>query len=182
MEAARAIDEGDLDPAEPLRRTPADEVADSGLWQDLGVDVLPAADVAALIGAHSDNLATNVLLRRLGLDTVPRLEHTALHDFVRDARGPDHPPRLAGGTARELAGLFASEMPPLVAGWLGRNADLSMVPSGLHLDPLAHVGRLRNKTGTDEGVRADAGRLPTPRGADRLRGDCQLVRCFIPPT
>ena len=56
-------------------------------------------------------------------------------------------------------------MPPLVAGWLGRNADLSMVPSGLHLDPLAHVGRLRNKTGTDEGVRADAGRLPTPRGA-----------------
>ena len=109
LAAARAIDEGDLDPAEPLRRTPADEVADSGLWQDLGVDVLPAADVAALIGAHSDNLATNVLLRRLGLDTVPRLEHTALHDYVRDARGPDHPPRLASGTARELAGLFAGE-------------------------------------------------------------------------
>ncbi len=164
LAAARAIDEGELDPVEPLRRTPADEVADTGLWQDLGVEALPAADVAALIGAHSDNLATNVLLRRIGLENVPRLAHTALHDFVRDARGAEHPPRLASGTARELAGLFAQRLPPLVSGWLGRNADLSLVPGDLGLDPLAHPGRLRNKTGTDAGVRADAGRIETPRG------------------
>jgi len=172
LEAARAIDEGDLDPVELLRREPEDTVADSGLWQDLGVDALPAADVAALIGAHSDNLATNVLLRRIGLDAVPRLEHTALHDRVRDARGPSDPPRLASGTAAELARLFLEDVPrtPLVSGWLSRNADLSMVPAALGLDPLAHVVsarglRLRNKTGTDKGVRADAGRLEGRHGA-----------------
>ncbi len=153
--AARAIDDGDLDPAEPLRRTRDDEVGDSGLWQDLGVDTLPAADVAALVGAHSDNLATNVLLRRLG--PVPPIGSVVLHDFVRDTRGPEHPPRLASGTARDLASLFARPLPPLVAGWLSRNADLSMVPGDLGLDPLSHAGVLRNKTGTDPGVRCDAG-------------------------
>jgi beta-lactamase class A len=160
--AARAIDEGELDPAEPLRRTPADEVGDSGLWQDLGVDALPAADVAALVGAHSDNLATNVLLRRLG--PVPPIGRIELHDRVRDVRRAGDPPRLATGTARDLAELFAAPLPPLVAGWLSRNADLSMVPGDLGLDPLAHVGRLRNKTGTDAGVRADAGALETTGG------------------
>jgi len=160
--AARAIDEGDLDPAEPLRRTPADEVGDSGLWQDLGVDALPAADVAALVGAHSDNLAANVLLRRLG--PVAPLGSVRLHDRVRDVRRPGDPPHLATGTARDLAQLFGAPLPPLVAGWLSRNADLSMVPGDHGLDPLAHVGRLRNKTGTDAGVRADAGALEIPGG------------------
>jgi hypothetical protein len=47
-------------------------------------------------------------------------------------------------------------------------ADLSMVAAGLGLDPLAHMAhdrglRLRHKTGTDHGVRADAGLLDGPR-------------------
>jgi beta-lactamase class A len=41
-----------------------------------------------------------------------------------------------------------------------------MVAAGLHLDPLAHVAAdrgllLRNKTGTDDGIRADVGLLRT---------------------
>jgi beta-lactamase class A len=161
-----------LDLAEPLTRTPEDAVADSGLWQHLAVDTLPAGDLAALVGAVSDNLATNVLLRRAGLDAVRRtahelgLRHTALHDRVRDHRGPDHPPALSTATAGELSLLF-SQLDEQVLGWLALGADLSMVAGGLGLDPLAHTVpdrgiRLRHKTGTDHGIRADAGLIDGP--------------------
>src|SRR5688500_20328707 len=49
IEVARSVDLG-----EPLTRTEADAVADSGLWQHLAVDTLPAGDLAALVGAVSD--------------------------------------------------------------------------------------------------------------------------------
>ena len=57
-----------------------------------------------------------------------------------------------------------------VIGWLSLNTDLSMVASAFGLDPLAHrTGDhgilLVNKTGTDGGVRADAGVLRGPRAA-----------------
>ena len=197
VEVARSVG-----PAEPLTRTPEDAVADSGLWQHLAVDTLPAGDLAALVGAVSDNLAANVLLRRTGLDAVRRtarelgLRHTALHDRVRDHRGPEHPPALSTATAGELSALFAAlaaaeaapegpsaavlpgddAISPIgraaaerVLGWLALGTDLSMVAAGLGLDPLAHAQpdrglRLRHKTGTDPGVRADAGLLDGPRG------------------
>jgi len=156
-----------LDLAEPLTRTAEDAVADSGLWQHLAVDTLPAGDLAALVGAVSDNLATNVLLRRVGLEAVRHtarelgLEHTALHDRVRDTRTAEHPPALSTATASELSLLF-TRLDERVLGWLALGADLSMVAGGLGLDPLAHVEpdrglRLRHKTGADHGVRADAG-------------------------
>ncbi len=187
-----------LDPDEPLTRTPEDAVADSGLWQHLAVETLPAGDLATLVGAVSDNLATNVLLRRIGLDAVRDttralgLRATALHDRVRDVRGPQHPPALSTATAGELSALFAAlaaaaadtvappRAEPLpggaaieravaerVLGRLALGTDLSMVAAGLGLDPLAHGApdrglRLRHKTGTDAGVRADAGLLDGP--------------------
>jgi beta-lactamase class A len=41
-----------------------------------------------------------------------------------------------------------------------------MVASAFDLDPLSHAGAvLRNKTGTDEGVRADVGVVTGPLGA-----------------
>jgi beta-lactamase class A len=175
---------GGVDLAEPLTRTPEDAVADSGLWQHLAVDTLPAGDLAALVGAVSDNLATNVLLRRVGLDAVRRaagelgLRATALHDRVRDERTAEHPPALSTATAGELSAVFAAlagsggaaagrEVAERVLGWLALGADLSMVAAGLGLDPLAHAEpdrgiRLRHKTGTDRGVRADAGLLEGP--------------------
>ena len=73
--AVRFVD-GRLARGEPLTRTAEDAVADSGLWQHLGVDTLPAADLAALVGAVSDNLATNVLLRRVGMTAVTERAHT----------------------------------------------------------------------------------------------------------
>lgn len=167
-----------------LDKTPRDAVGDSGIWQHLQAPSLPVADLATLVGATSDNLATNVLLRQVGLNAVRArteslgLMRTALLDLVRDSRGPDDAPQLSVGSTAELSWLFGalarSEIVDAltsqrVMGWLSLNCDLSMVASAFGLDPLSHRGAdhntlLVNKTGTDTGVRAEAGAL---RGATR---------------
>jgi beta-lactamase class A len=182
VETARLIAAGEVSPDEPLTRSVDLWVGDSGLWHTLSVETLPLIDVAALVGAVSDNLATNVLLRRVGLAEVAAratalgLRATALHDRVRDVRGTGHPPTLSTGTASELSqlmSLLASDAAAgpdadrLVRQWLSANVDQSMVGSALveqgGLDPIAHHSsldlptRFWNKTGTDAGVRADVG-------------------------
>jgi beta-lactamase class A len=168
-----------------LDRAPRDAVGDSGIWQHLQSPSLPLADLAAMIGATSDNLATNVLLRHVGLESVRArtealgLTRTALLDLVRDHRGPDDAPQLSIGSAKELTWLFASlargeivspEVSQRVIGWLSLNSDLSMVASAFGLDPLAHRTPdhgvlLVNKTGTDGGVRSEVGVLRGPRAS-----------------
>ena len=176
---ALAIESGDLDPDEPLTVDPDDSVTDSGLWQHLRARTLPAADVAALVGAVSDNLATNVLLRRIGLDTVDGvrrdlgLDGTRLLDRIRDVRTPVDPPAPSVARADELAGLLLRieherAMSPAASqrtrSWLSLGTDLSMVAASFGLDPLAHTDALAHKTGTDVGVRADAGAWRRPDG------------------
>ncbi|MFD1715180.1 serine hydrolase [Amnibacterium flavum] len=166
-----------------LDRTSPDEVEDSGIWQHLHTPALPLADVASLVGAASDNLATNVLLRRVGLDAVRErtdelgLQRTALLDRVRDRRGPDDAPQLSVGSMDELVWLFAAiargeaidaTTSYRVADWLALNVDLSMVASAFGLDPLSHVRSdhnltLFNKTGTDKGLLSEVGVLRGPR-------------------
>ena len=68
VETARQVEAGELDPAQPLPRLAEDDVQDSGIWQFMAADRLCVADLAHLVGIMSDNLATNVLLRRVGLD------------------------------------------------------------------------------------------------------------------
>jgi beta-lactamase class A len=176
IETARQIDAGLLDPAEMLPKDPALAVADSGLWQHLRVTSLPVADLAVLIAAVSDNYATNVLLARIGpaevtdLTDTLGLRDTALNDFVRDSRPPGDPTTLSHGTAAELAALMSglaggTVVSPAVSArvddWLSTGVDLSMVAGAFDLDPLAHHtgSLLRNKTGTDDGIRADVGHL-----------------------
>ncbi|MGH1564760.1 serine hydrolase [Mumia sp. DW29H23] len=182
VEAAHQIATERLDPAEPLARTEEDWVADSGLWYRLATDTLPVADVCSLVGAVSDNLATNVLLRRVGLDAVTAtaarigMERSRLLDRVRDDRGPEHPPTLSVGCATDLAHFCARlhrreivspAVSESVSGWLSANADLSMVAGAFGLDPLAHAEPDRgfvlwNKTGTISTVRADVGLVSGP--------------------
>ncbi len=167
-----------------LDKTPRDAVGDSGVWQHLQAPSLPVSDLAALVGASSDNLATNVLLRQVGLSAVRArteslgLMRTALLDLVRDSRGPDDAPQLSVGSAAELSWLFGAlarneivdaTTSQRVMGWLSLNCDLSMVASAFGLDPLSHRTAdhetlLVNKTGTDAGVRSEAGAL---RGSSR---------------
>lgn len=166
-----------------LDKTPGDSVSDSGIWRHLQAPALPVADLATLVGATSDNLATNVLLRLIGLDAVRAraeslgLGRTALLDLVRDRRGPDDAPQLSVGSTAELSWLFAALargeiVDPVtsqrVLGWLSLNADLSLVASAFGLDPLAHREedhgiQLVNKTGTDVGVRCEVGVMRGPR-------------------
>lgn len=180
-EVARRLEAGEVGGGEPLRRTDEDAVADSGLWQHLGLEALTVLDACALIGGVSDNLATNVLLRHVGLPAVAAagealgLRSTVLLDRSRDIRLPSDPPRLASGSAAELVGLIAriarDELPwpgvgARIAGWLRLNTDLSMVAAAFGFDPLAHVEpdrglSLVNKTGTNRGVRVDVGSVAT---------------------
>ena len=168
-----------------LDRTPADLASDAGVWQYLHAPSLPLTDLAALVASTSDNLATNVLLRAIGLDAVRKrgeslgLKRTALLDRVRDRRGPDDAPQLSVGSAAELTTLFARiargeavsrAVSSRVSDWLALNTDLSMVASAFALDPLSHVRSdhglsLLNKTGSAVGVRSEAGVLRGPRAS-----------------
>lgn len=161
------------------------EVADSGIWRHLQAPALPVTDLAALVGSLSDNLATNALLGKVGLDSVRAraeslgLANTALLDIVRDHRGPDDAPQLSVGSTAELTWLLTAlsrgqvvdrSTSDRVLGWLAANADLSLVASGFGLDPLAHRQvdhgiALVNKTGTDAGVRSEVGLLSGARSS-----------------
>jgi beta-lactamase class A len=185
VEVSARLTERDFSGYGILDKTPRDAVGVSGIWQHLQAPSLPVADLATLVGATSDNLATNVLLRQVGLDAVRArteslgLQRTALLDLVRDSRGPDDAPQLSVGSTAELAWLFAALArgeivdtlsSSRVLGWLSLNTDLSMVASAFGLDPLSHRGAdhgvmLVNKTGTDTGVRSEAGVLRGPRAA-----------------
>ncbi len=181
---ARGVDAGDLDPSEPLDRRTVPPVADSGIWQHLDIDVLSLHSAARLVGLASDNWATNALIACLG--GVERVTACAadigihdvhLHDVVRDVRTHEHPPTLSEASAAGLTSLMAAltgswhDITPStgarVRGWLRGGLDLSMVAAPFGLDPLAHSATDRgvdivNKTGTDAGIRADAGIIDGP--------------------
>jgi beta-lactamase class A len=179
IEVARQRGAGDLSGTDLLRREPALMVADSGLWQHLRVENLSVDDLCVLIASVSDNVATNVVLNKVGLPALRvlteslGLAHTALLDYVRDHRGPADPPTLSTGAASELSRLMSQLardelVSPVVSkqvnAWLATGVDLSMVASAFGLDPLAHVLidrniLIRNKTGSDPGVRADVGTI-----------------------
>jgi beta-lactamase class A len=182
VETARQLESGELEASLALERTAEDGVQDSGIWQFMAADRLGAADLALLVGILSDNLATNVLLRRVGLEQVRRtadrlgLRAVRLHDKVRDRRGPTDPATLSEGSASEWVDLLArlsagtvvsAGVSHRVLSWLQSGADLSMVAQPFGLDPLAHATgdrglRLWHKTGTDDGTRADVGLLAGP--------------------
>jgi beta-lactamase class A len=166
-------------------KPPAGLVGGAGVWQHLQVPALPIVDLAALVGSSSDNLATNLLLNRVGLDAVRArteslgLTRTALLDLARDTRSPDDAPQLSVGSTDELARLFGmlareevvdAVTSQRVMGWLSLNSDLSLVAGAFGLDPLAHRTSdhstlLVNKTGSDVGVRSEAGALRGRRAA-----------------
>ncbi|MGH3351443.1 MAG: serine hydrolase [Nocardioides sp.] len=152
-----------------LRKDGVAPVADSGLWQYLDAPALTVNDCARLVGAVSDNLATNVLLDHVGLAPVQAVAArlaaggSMLNDSVRDVRRPEDPAMLSIGCAADWVAYFRKPHPTVMS-WLAPATDLSMVSSAFGLDPLAHTapeGELRvwTKTGTDDGVRAEVGLL-----------------------
>lgn len=185
IEVAIRLADGRLNAAKTLPVHPDDVVADSGLLQHLSGQNLPVGDLAVLVGAVSDNLATNVLLRNVGIPSILErartlgLVHTALHDRVRAVRRPADPPTLSTGTAAELADLMARlhrgevrsrAVSKQVLAWLALDTDTSMTAGAFGLDPLAHTEpdrgiTLAHKTGTITGVRCDVGLVTGPKAA-----------------
>ena len=185
LETARRLE---LDPHladMTLSRRKVDPVGAAGLWQHLRTDDLPLADVALLVAACSDNLATNVLLQFAGLEAVGRLTgelgltSTALLDAVRSERGPDaDPPHLSIASAAELSALMARMAARTLVSaaaseqleeWLAAGVDTSLVAAAFGVDPLTHTAPdrgllLRHKTGGDLGTKGEAGTLAGPAG------------------
>lgn len=193
IEVAARFDDGSLDPLEIVERARIEQVEGAGIWRHLRAPALPLCDLAVLAAATGDSLAVNLLLDRVGLETVHArinalgLERIALLDRLRDHRGPDHAPHFALGSARELAEVFSAmvntslvnaAVSAQVSEWLSLNEDLSLVASATGLDPFAHEddhGLLFvNKTGRDAGVRAEAGVLAGPRAGVAYA----LIVCF----
>lgn len=194
VEVAAAFEDGRLNPLDIVDRSALDPVAVAGVWQHLKAPALPLIDAAVLAASVGDALAANALLERIGLPAVrARLEalglgRSALLDRFRDRRGPDDAPRVALSSARELASLFAGlvnsrivdpRVSAQVSEWLSLNTDLSLVASATGLDPFAHENDdhgllFVNKTGRDDGVRAEAGVLAGPRAGVSYA----LIVCF----
>lgn len=181
LATAEMANRGELDFTEPLRLLPLDAFDDSGLWHTMLSSSLPIYDLGVLIGAVSDNQATNVLLRRVGIDAVHRaaeavgMRSSFLHDSVRWPILSGDPQTLSSGSARELASCMAAisshralseATSRTVETWLAGDTDCSMVASAFGLDPLAHRTadrgiQLYHKTGTTSSVRADIGIIKT---------------------
>ncbi|MBP1325952.1 beta-lactamase class A [Leucobacter exalbidus] len=160
-----------------VTRRPVEHMDESGIWHLLQQDSLTLYDVAALIGASSDNAATNTLCRVLGLPAVQAhtralgYEASGLDDVVRWPIPTGASPTLSHANAAELVRFvtrtalgtdLSQASADTLQRWLGAGTDLSMVASAFNLDPLAHYQFDRdvwlwNKTGTISSVRADAG-------------------------
>lgn len=177
-EVARRLDRGELSADRRLTKVGARFVRDSGLWHTLDQTELPVTDLCRLVGAVSDNLATNVLIDLVGLDAVaaygdsidakPMELLDQVRGEARDLSVPGTPPTLSRASAASLVSfmrrLYAGEVSSRVEEWTSLSTDLSMVASAFLEDPLAHntIGdhshpALINKTGTDDGIRADVG-------------------------
>jgi beta-lactamase class A len=176
-EVARRFDDATLDPGEVIAAAAEDQVADSGILYLLRQQDHRIDDLCLLIGAVSDNMATNMLLRRLGLEDVQRatrelgFTESGLRDRVRLNRPHDDPLTLSRGSAAELSEFAARlhagtvhsvSVSDRVRRWLEVNTDLSMVAQAFGLDPLAHTEidagfGLWNKTGTISDARIDIG-------------------------
>ncbi|MFF4671880.1 serine hydrolase [Streptomyces sp. NPDC001279] len=187
-EVSRRLDSGELPPGRIVEILDEDRADGTGLLRRMSRDGWSVEDLAWLTASVSDNTATNALLRVVGRESTDRLAQRlglgrlALHDKVRDVRGPDVPPVFATGTARDLARLVThaargTMVSPAASarllGWMRANTDHGLVPALVDHDPYAPgfpdplPGGLlvANKTGTDTGVRADAGVIV---GARRL--------------
>ncbi|GAA3884825.1 serine hydrolase [Leifsonia kafniensis] len=186
IEVARRIDAGTLQLSQLVEVPTEFAVADSGILYRMRDQQLCVDDLALLVGAFSDNLATNTLLHLCGLEAVravaPGLGYTqtSLHDYIRNERTPDLPWTPSFGTARELADVMRSlasgdihspAVSERVLDWLASDADTSLVADSFLLDPLAHVDAeyqgmvLRHKTGTTNFARIDVGHVSGPMGA-----------------
>lgn len=97
-EVARRLDTGELLADRTVDVLDEDMADGTGLLRRMSRRGWTVEDLAWLTASVSDNTATNALLRLVGRESTARLaedlglDRLALHDKVRDIRGPDVPP------------------------------------------------------------------------------------------
>ena len=173
---------GEASLGERLRLPAAGErVAGGGILKQLEVEDLLLRDVIELTITLSDNVATNVLVNRIGTEAVNAyleglgLEHTRLLgpvDFgaiTHDLGGgigtstPREQTQLLAGLAR--GEILSPELAEYLVGVLGRQHYQDQISRWLPWNPYAQYHgaeqplTVANKTGELDGIRADAGLL-----------------------
>lgn len=166
--ASHALDAGTLHAGTMIGVHPTQRAGGTGLWQYTPGLPLPIEVACQLVGAVSDNSATNALIRALrGPAEVMRIArdngHTGidLHDYVRDIRTPPHPAVFAYGTAAACANWWINSLRTSA----GRRArrftaggqDTRMITGPLDRHRYDQGVTILNKTGTDKGIRGDTG-------------------------
>lgn len=166
---SQLIEEDKINPHQYVQILSEDIVEDSGILQHLSIREYSYNDLATLVATVSDNSATNTLIRVLGLENIQKftktlnIKHSNILDRIRDVRNPEiHAYAPSEANSKEYA--YAIELfrkDNHVPKWLSKNTDLSMVASAFNFDPLSHYEpfNLWNKTGTDYGIRCDAGNI-----------------------
>ena len=156
-------------------------VAGGGILKQLEVEDISLRDAIELMITLSDNVATNVLLDRIGVDAVNvwldgvGLEQTRLlgpvnfQSITHDLSGgigvstPREQTKLLLGLAR--GELLTPELTEYLIGVLGRQHYQDQIPRWLPWNPYAQYHEaeqpltVANKTGELNGIRADAGLL-----------------------
>lgn len=152
-------------------------VGQAGIWQHLEVETLSIGDLCQLVGAYSDNLATNGLIQVVGgpeslNSKAAKLGISGIRilDYVRDQRSPSHANTFSIGTANSYLelmqclrgeGLLGKRVGSRVIRWASNNADVTLVLEPFALDPLFRSATTPllaiNKTGSDLGVCVDVG-------------------------
>lgn len=190
---ANRLQDGSLAPDQRIDIPEELRVEDSGLLYRMLDQRLTVADAALLVGAVSDNLATNALICLVGLDAVHAVSarlgyrNTLMLDYIRRERTPDLPWTTSYGCAAELsdlilrlgegsgphqpgAELLSDPVRSRILTWLAADTDTSMLADSFLLDPLAHVEPeyqqmvLRHKTGSIGTARIEVGHLAGPAG------------------
>jgi beta-lactamase class A len=187
LEAFHQVKDGKADLRERLTLRPEDKVPGSGVLTHFGApEELTLENLLVLMMIESDNTATNLVIDRIGRDSVNRritaagLDHTFLYKKVyRPAEGavPADQPRFGLGktTAREMGRLMESihrcdlgapalcaRMIEIMKGQQYRN----MIPRFIEgeMDTSESGSQIADKTGSLDAVRADVGILYTARG------------------
>ncbi len=182
LEALRQCQRGELDLHAPIAPEPEDFVEGSGLLQHLTPDLaLPLQDVLTFMIIVSDNIATNRVLRLVGIAAVNELcrelglQATTVHRKLAF----DAPDPLGTTTAAEmvllLAALYRGQIldpthTALALDMLGRQQYQWLLTRNLPYELLDDNGddpprvRVLSKSGSLTGIRNDVGLVLTPWG------------------
>ena len=174
VEAFEQITATRLDPATAIPFFEKDRVAGSGILQELPVGTHRiVSELIELMITESDNIATNLLIDLLGMETINERIHSLgcsetslqrrMMDFVAAAAGQENL-TSARDVIRLLTRLYdadcvGAEADAAMCSILGRQTDRCKIP--LLLPP----GTIcQHKTGELPGAEHDAGIVRTPKG------------------